>query len=367
MKTIKSAIQIFRNHPIFLFPLFTTWVFIAIGTVYFKWFFPWEDYNTTGQFIYAYLFYFLASLTVLLSCSVLVELIEQDESGEKMDMTKAIKESLLTNIGHIIILSFIWSIVWFTLVVLKVMFSKKDKNGDDELSAENIARTLAGNESFSWTNFTFDALIQALRMLMFIIVPAFAWENKNFSNSLKRGIAIVGLRTSKFIEGFIVSLGVQFFVYLPPAIMFYLNAKLNVEFSELAWYICIIYLGFAWSFTIYVEQLFGAELFLWQMKYEKAYKKAEKNGLRIPKFSEIERPQLLDEVYELKDIEIISKDKIINQYTPKSREDKLYLNFTEKSIDELNYIVSNKNKYQKEAIEIVNKILKEKNVGQHRA
>lgn len=310
MKTINAALRIFYNHPIFLLPLFVTWLFIASGTVYFKWYFVWENYTTIGQFIFAYVFYFLASFLILFSCSVLVELIEQDENGKQMNMSKAINDSLVNNIGHIIILSFIWSIVWFTLVLLKVIFSKKDRNGDDELSAENIAKTLAGDESFSWTNFTFDALIQALRMIMFIIVPAFAWENQGFGSSFKRGISIVGSRTKNFIEGFIVSLGVQFILYLPPSIMFYLSEKVNIEFGEIAWYFCIVYLGLAWSFTIYVEQLFGAELFLWQLKYEKAYEIAKQKGLPTPKFSVIERPRLLDEVRDLKDFKIItSKEK----------------------------------------------------------
>jgi hypothetical protein len=363
MKTIKAALIIFYKHPIFLLPLFITWLFIASGTVYFKWYFVWENYNTTGQLTFAYLFYFLASFMVLISCSILVELIEQDESGKQMNIIKAIKDSFLINIGNVIILSFIWSIVWFTLVLLKVIFSKKDRNGDDELSAKNVAKTLAGDESFSWTNFTFDALIQALRMIMFIIIPAFAWENRGFSSSFKRGISIVGSRTKNFIEGFIVSVGVQFILYLPPSVMFYLSEKANIEFSETAWYFCIVYLGFAWTFTTYVEQLFGAELFLWQLKYEKAYKRAEQNKWKIPKFSEIERPQLLDEVYDLKDFEIITSEQKSTTYNPKSREDKMYLNFSEKSVKELKYIVANKNKYQLIAIETAQKILNEKNVG----
>jgi hypothetical protein len=363
MKTIREAFRIFFNHPAFLIPLFTTWLFIASGIVYFKWYFNWGNYDTVGQFTIAYLFYFLVSLIVLFSCSILVELIEQDENGKKLNMLKAISDSLSNNIGHIIILSFIWSIVWFTLVILKFIFSKKDKNGDDEVSAENIAKTLNGSESFSWTNFTFDALIQALRMIMFIIVPAFAWENRGFSKSFKRGVSIIGLRTSNFIEGFIISLGVQFIVYLPPSIMFYLNNKLNIEFHEIAWYICIVYTGFAWSFTIYVEQLFGAQLFMWQLKYEKAYNKAAKNNLRIPKFSEIEKPQLLDEIYEFKGVELASEDNNVNHYKPKTRKEKMYLNFSEKSNEELKHIISNKTKYQNIAIEIAEQILNKKTLA----
>ena len=47
----------------------------------------------------------------------------------------------------------------------------------------------------------------------------------------------------------------------------------------------------------------------------------------------------------------------------KNRNEKLTLNFKEKSKSELTEIINNKNKYQKEAVEIANQLLKEKNVG----
>ncbi|WP_417866991.1 hypothetical protein [Xanthomarina gelatinilytica] len=50
-------------------------------------------------------------------------------------------------------------------------------------------------------------------------------------------------------------------------------------------------------------------------------------------------------------------------FKPKSRTSKLTENYKNKTIDELNYILENKNKYQKDAIKVAEKILKEKNVG----
>ena len=47
----------------------------------------------------------------------------------------------------------------------------------------------------------------------------------------------------------------------------------------------------------------------------------------------------------------------------KKRIENLTLSFKQKSKSELNEIINNKNQYQKEAIEIANQILKEKNVG----
>ena len=47
----------------------------------------------------------------------------------------------------------------------------------------------------------------------------------------------------------------------------------------------------------------------------------------------------------------------------KSKTEKLKMNFKDKTKEELEYIIENKSKYQEEAIEIADQILKEKNVG----
>lgn len=300
MQTIKNALRIFSNHPIFLAPLFITWIIIASGTIYFKWNFPWEEYSTNQQFLYVYLFYLISSFSLISSCSILVELIEQDEKGKIMSIQKAIRDSFSENLFQLLILSIIWSIIWFFLVLLKVLLSKKKNNGTEEESAENIARTLAGNDSISFSTFTIDMLIKGLRMIMFVIIPAIAWENRSFGKAFNRGFSIISKRTSTFIKGFVVSLGAEIILFLPPSILFYISEKGNIEISDLTWYFCIVYIGFAWSFTMYIEQLFGAELFLWQLKYEKAKKEAFKKGEPIPEFNDVQKPHLLDEIKDLK-------------------------------------------------------------------
>jgi hypothetical protein len=57
------------------------------------------------------------------------------------------------------------------------------------------------------------------------------------------------------------------------------------------------------------------------------------------------------------------KTEIKNIIQSKNRIEKLTLNFKEKSKSELSEIINNKNNYQKEAVEIANQLLKEKNVG----
>ena len=73
----------------------------------------------------------------------------------------------------------------------------------------------------------------------------------------------------------------------------------GIEFSDMSWYICILYIGIAWSYSIYLEQMFAAELYLWQMKYEKEVAKAKRVGDKIPEFNDIKRPFVLDEIPDL--------------------------------------------------------------------
>ena len=177
-----------------------------------------------------------------------------------------------------------------------MIFRKKNNSSDtEEESAENVAQTLAGGEDFSIWSLTFDALKKGIRMIVFLIMPAFAWEDLNTGKSLKRGMSIFKSRISEFVSGYTLSYLAGIIVFFPPFIMFYLSGKLKIDFPDWSWVICIIYIAFAWSYTIYLEQMFTAELYLWHMKWENEVKLAEKEGRSIPNFSIVERPSILDD------------------------------------------------------------------------
>ena len=54
-----------------------------------------------------------------------------------------------------------------------------------------------------------------------------------------------------------------------------------------------LYIGCAWSYSIYLEQMFMAELYLWHLKWERSGKAGS--------IEQIPPPQLLDNVHELLD------------------------------------------------------------------
>ena len=302
---ISASFKAFRQYPILLLPIFIVWLIYAPLIIYFKWHFDWDMYYPKGQYMILFLIIYFLAFILSISCSVMLELIQQKESGKEFNLTKAVLITFSYNLVPIMFLSFVWSIIWFILVVLKVLSKDKDNKSDEE-NAENVARTLANASDSSWFSFSIDALLKGIRMVVFLIIPAFAWENKDIGASFKRGFVILRQRKAEFIGGFTLSLAVEFIIFLPAGIMFMLSNK-GIEFPDWSWFICIFYIGLAWSYSIYLEQMFAAELYLWQMSYEKEVARwsEKKRGYGefkgdYPKFSEVRRPSLIDNIPDLK-------------------------------------------------------------------
>jgi predicted membrane channel-forming protein YqfA (hemolysin III family) len=292
---LKASIKAFFKHPIFLIPLLIVWLIYAPVIIYLKWHFNWQNYTTKESALIVFLIIFGFSLLLTISCSLLLELIQQKETGRKFNLFRSLSETVTKNIIQIIVLSFFWAILWFVLSILEAFLSKRDNSEEKEKeNAENIARTLSNTGNVSLTSLSFDALKKGIRMIVFLIMPAFAWENFGISKSIKRGLSILKQRSFEFVSGYTLTYLAAAIVFIPPAIMFKLR-KEKVEFPDWAWVLCIIYIAFAWSYTIYLEQMFTAELYLRQLKWEKQVAAASKEGKKLPKFGEIFPSSVIDD------------------------------------------------------------------------
>lgn len=297
---IRTSIKSFFKFPIFLLPLLTVWAIYAPTVIYFKWHFNWNNYTTPQTMLIVFLIIFGFALLLTLSCSILLELIQQRETGKPFNLFKSLSETLTKNITQILVLAFIWAVFWFILTILEVLLSKKKSSDDkEEETAENVARTLSGADGVSLLSLSFDALKKGIRMIVFLIMPAFAWEDLDTLKSYRRGLSILKQRISEFISGYTLSYLAGVIVFFPPGFMFYLHGKLEIDFPDWSWVACIIYISFAWSYTIYLEQMFTAELYLWQLKWEREVRKAEQEGKKNPKFYEVTRPSIIDDTPDL--------------------------------------------------------------------
>jgi hypothetical protein len=119
-----------------------------------------------------------------------------------------------------------------------------------------------------------DALKKGVRMVMFLIMPAIAWDNLGFFAATKKGLSVLRAHLGDFASGYALTYAAAAIVFLPPWIIFELRTGRHsnpplIHFSDSVWVVTTIYVGLAWSFCIYLEQMFMAQLYLWHMKWER--------------------------------------------------------------------------------------------------
>lgn len=297
VELVGDAIRVVSHYPKFLAPIGVVWVVIAYVTIWQQFFFVTRDRSFATLLFVAFGVIFLFAVLLVLSCSILLEMIEDVERhGREPSLWRATRATLRSNVGGLLGVAFVWSIVWFLLSLLQALFEDDDRN--QEYSPEAAARTLAGDGG-SLFSMSIDALKKGIRMLVFLILPAIVWEERGFPDGVDRGMEVFRDNIGAFATGFSLTYLVAIFVFLPPALIFELVDQGAIRLTGGQWYLVIAYVGIAWSFTIYLEQLFTADLFLWHVEWEQAVEAAEANGDPVPEIRDVPRPTLLDDVASL--------------------------------------------------------------------
>jgi hypothetical protein len=126
----------------------------------------------------------------------------------------------------------------------------------------------------------------------------------NFVDATKKGLGVLKAHLGEFARGYALTYAAAAVVFLPPAILFMLGSRHHghpplVHFPDAVWVATTIYVGLAWSFCIYLEQMFVAQLYLWHMKWERKFEVARLIKRPLPAFEDIEPPALLAKIPDL--------------------------------------------------------------------
>ncbi len=292
---IGDAIKAFWRHPALLGPLLCCWMVYAPIVLYFEFYFPWDSYDFKGQLLVVFAVILTFSFVLTCSCLVLLEMLQQIGSGRRASFGAAVIETVTKDLVRALPIMLIWAVIWFVLSVLEALLSRKRDREDRELSAQNAARTLSGSGGFSLSAAFFRALRKGVRMVVFLILPAIAWEDKSPVRAVRRGFGILKSHMSVFGMGFLLSEMVAFIVFLPPAVLFFVSDEMGMTFSDTVWFCTILYSGFAWSFMLFIEQMFTAELYLWHLAWEKSCAEALAKREPLPPIFAVPRPNVLAE------------------------------------------------------------------------
>lgn len=291
---IGAALRAFWAYPQLIAPLLATWILYAPAVIYLRFYVSWDSLPTASVLgvVLAAAVYF--SLIISASCLVLLELIEQIETDMRPALGSAVVEAL-RDTGRALPIAMLWASVWFVLMVIE-MFMPSSDDGESEPDAEGIARTLGGWDSFSFSRAFIEAVSKGVRMLAFLVYPAIAWEDDSPMRALKKGLAVARAHRIEFASGFVLTELAAGIVFLPPGVIFLASSKFDISFPQWVWVATIIYCAFAWSFSVMLEQLFAAELYLWHLLWERECASASSLGHALPSIEAVPVPSLLDGV-----------------------------------------------------------------------
>ena len=290
------SFKAFKRYPVFMLPLFAAWLIIASVIIYMARYFVWDNYLVWQGLLVILAAVFVCSFFLILSCSVLLEFIQQNETGKSFNLFKSLGETLTKNLLQVLLLSLIWSILWslVTLVQALVLLAMSAKRTEDGRRDTTYSIGI-GAGILLILNF----VKETVRMFLFIFMPAFAWEDLSLGKTFKRGWSILKQRREEIEKGSGLTLGASLLVVVPPIIMIMIHIFSDFHFPSWAWVACLVYAGLAWSYTVYLELMFVAELYLWQMNWEYAVRKAEEVGAPAPAFYEVQRPSIIDDTPDL--------------------------------------------------------------------
>ena len=241
--SIKNGWNLFVNsfgvifeRPIFLIPLFIAWILIAAVVAYLQFYFP-EIESDFLFFLFIFGMIFLITMIICMANIMMLEFMQQ-----------------------------IWAIIWFLILLLNAGRDKK-KKAPQEPTTEEIAKTLAESRTMmsAWRWLGTKAFEKLVRMYIFMTLPSIAWENKGGTTAFKRSFNVIKKHPFEFMTSYTLT-GIASLL--------------------------IIYEAIVWTISIYLEQMNVGLLYLWHLKWLK-------NGAKGD-LSSVERPDLLDNVYEFK-------------------------------------------------------------------
>ncbi|MEM2137843.1 MAG: hypothetical protein QW568_02035 [Candidatus Anstonellaceae archaeon] len=300
-KIFKDSLHVLVKYPVFAVPLLIVWLLMAplVLYTYFNSETMLQGLDIAGALFILFGIIYFYSLLFSFSCIIMLELIQQHETGKPLNLKAAVAEGFQKDFIAVLVLSFFWAIIWVILTVIEALLSSvKDKNKRSEQSTREAAKALTGQGgAFSWLGLGIDMVRKLVRLFIFLVLPAVAWEDRGVIGAVKRGGSVVKSHISEFLTAYAGSGFAAALIFLPLAIFF--QATENMTLPDYYYYIAITYGAMAWVLSMYIEQMNMALLFMWHKKWETASQKAQAAGKPIPTMSEIPMPSLLDDIPDL--------------------------------------------------------------------
>ena len=289
-ETFKESIVFLFKKPIFLIPIFLSWIVVAFVVLYNRYYFPGFQ-GFWFIIIYVYIMIVIISFSIIFANSIMLAMVYQIETGEKISFSKALGKTF-SNIFKIIIISLIWALLWLFILILRALTSKARKGRKAQPSMRDAGRTLSGmNTPFSFVRLGLNMMEKAIRMTIFMTLPPIIWEREGPISGFKKSFSVIKQHPAQFLTAYSLTFMAGVLMALP-LIPIHILDEIGVSLSATVWFAVIIYIGIIWTLEIYLEQMSVGILYMWHIKWLKKGGHGE--------LSSVKKPCLLDDVHELK-------------------------------------------------------------------
>jgi hypothetical protein len=194
----------------------------------------------------------------------------------------------LSNTIRALPLLLVWSLLWLVLNVLTFVLRGDDSDDEPVQAGDSL-----------W-DLSLRGLCDATRMLVFLALPALAWEaHAGPLYAIRRAATVAKTYKLEFAAGFVLSELAALLAVWPPTVVLLYDAESDLGAPGLAWVVAVALAGLGWSFVMLVQQLFAAELYAWFLVWEDACERARAEGTVAPAPTDIRRPMVVDGVPDL--------------------------------------------------------------------
>lgn len=294
-----QSLEVLGRYPKFLVPIIGWWVLYAPMIIYAQFFFPWSRYQFWAGILFVFLVVFIWSAALGVACLVLLEMIRNTQEGRPVEVGSAFRKVINEDFARALPITFVWAIIHVLLSMIQALMRSDDvSQKDGTLSPQNAAEALAGYiPHFGLSDLFFESSKDALRMIVFLILPGVAWEGLWPMEAIKKGLHILKAHLSIFATGFVLTEMAGITVFIPISILI-VFAQWKYPISNYTWCAAILYSGLALSFVFFLQQMFAAQLYLWHLKWLKAAESAKASGQPLPKLKDIPEPVIFHDVPE---------------------------------------------------------------------
>ncbi len=279
-----ETMKIFIKFPIMILPVLIPSIISACATWYFEMYFDWDNIVTfEGCLSLLFLVGFVCIVTYSFGSLVMLEMIEQIETNKKLNFFSALFKAFNKDFFKAFPVMAAWAFLWFILDIIDILIWK-------------ITRKNKSNGFIEFAQLW-------IQMFAFYTYPAIVWENKDAFSAIKKSSKNIENQFFELLTGLlsvrVLACIVAFVYVIVVLIVCYYFKGQNIKYSALDLKNLLIFICFARAFIIYIQQMFVANLYMWNMKWERAVIKAYVAGEPKPYLSDVEKPSLLDDIPDL--------------------------------------------------------------------